>query len=160
MLCFKAWNYKHRQWEMWKLRIMFSSSWIVPHLLFKDWKGCVRSLHLHLSALQTNMSEYYLNLFSKALQESLIDANDWISERLQIDTSLVNYPTITRLYKKHGSSTCDMNALIKLQCDCEIRPIYMQIWEQPSACVVQLTYGGQGMSQGEMCAGHNKMEFN
>lgn len=50
-----------------------------------------------------------------------------MKERIKIVTSVVNYPTVTTLYKKQGSSTCDMNALIKLPCDREIRPIYVHI---------------------------------
>lgn len=68
-----------------------------------------------------------------------------MSERLKIVTSLVIHPTITRLYKKkHGSRTCDMNGLIKLPCGCEIRPIYVQIWEEPSVCVGSINLRMQG----------------
>lgn len=68
--------------------------------------------------------------------------------RLETLTFLVNYPTITRLYLKfrkrnHGSS-CDTDALINLPGDWEIQPTYVQIWEEPSVCVAQLTYVGRG----------------
>ena len=58
----------------------------------------------------------------------------------------IQAPKKKKKKKKKGSPTCDMNALIKLPRSCEIRPIYVQIWEEPSVCVgsINLCMHGSG----------------
>lgn len=110
----------------------------------------------HLISTKVLHRKYVWILIEPALQSpmgarTVINTNDWMSKRLKIATSLVNYPTIKMLYIKQGSSICDMKPVVKLPCGCEIQLIYVHIRKEQLPCVLQLTYTRCGMSRGR-CA--------
>lgn len=134
---------------MWELRMMFSSYWIVLCLHSKGFKKlrvitpsplkCLTEICLNIN---WTCSLEPVGVLNKCKWLNEWEAKDWFTI-LQLQGSI----------KKHGSSTCDMNALIKLPCDGEIWAIYVQIWEAPSVCGLQLTYAGWGMGQGRRAHG-------